>query len=96
MTLRDSALNILDVVSYGSEGGTDVSLTRFPDATGSFAKHTTVNPNAFSPGRTVDGQLALPHQEPVRAPAIPEPLSMALFGGGLIVLPRLRRRQRSG
>ncbi|WP_168205274.1 lamin tail domain-containing protein [Bythopirellula goksoeyrii] len=37
--------------TYGSEGGDDQSLTRSPDGTGGFVKHSTIPPgNLFSPG----------------------------------------------
>ena len=93
VTLRDNALHPIDIVVYGSEGGMDVSLTRYPDATGPFVKHTSFGQSAFSPGRTIDGQLVLPHEEEGGRPVVPEPLTLLLVGGGLVALPRLRGRR---
>jgi hypothetical protein len=43
---------IIDSVTYGSEAGYDQSLTRFPDITGSFIKHTEANTSfSSSPGK---------------------------------------------
>lgn len=52
ITIRDTSNFIGAFASYGSEGGDDQSLTRFPDITGAFVKHTTAQPGVlFSPGR---------------------------------------------
>lgn len=63
VTLLDDGGNTQDAHTYGSEGGDDQSLTRDPDGTGDFVKHTEA-PGAggarFSPGTTVDGQTMLP------------------------------------
>jgi len=66
---------LMDSVVYGSEGGRDTSLTRFPDAEGPFAKHTSVNELLFSPETTVDGEDHL-----AQASAVPEPNSIFLLG----------------
>ena len=80
ISLRDSLSMLVDAFSYGAEGGMDVSLTRSPDATGGFVKHTTISSAAFSPGRTVNGSSTLP--APSRS-TIPEPSSLLLLGVGL-------------
>jgi len=49
---------LIDSTGYGSEGGDNQSLTRDPDITGSFAKHSTASGSGgtlFSPGTKVDG-----------------------------------------
>lgn len=46
--------NIVDQVIYGREGGGNTSLTRIPDLTGEFDKHTQAG-GRFSPGTKVDG-----------------------------------------
>ena len=59
ITLSDG-VSIISTVSYGSEGGDDQSLTRDPDVTGSFVKHSTATNSAgalFSPGTLIDGSL---------------------------------------
>ena len=67
VTLKDANSLLIDTVTYGSEGGADVSLTRFPDAIGQFVKHTSVSPNPFSAGTTVEGLAQLSHAEPPHA-----------------------------
>ena len=55
VSLLDSSGALLDSHVYGSEGGDNQSITRSPDITGNFVKHTEVNPEAlFSPGKTVE------------------------------------------
>ena len=43
VSLFDASLALIDQMSYGAEGGADVSLTRSPDATGLFVQHSTVD-----------------------------------------------------
>ena len=53
----DSGVSVA-TASYGSEGGDDQSLTRDPDLTGGFEKHTTAagaGGARFTPGTRVDG-----------------------------------------
>ncbi|MDZ7346309.1 MAG: ExeM/NucH family extracellular endonuclease, partial [candidate division KSB1 bacterium] len=53
---------ILDTVTYGSEGNSDQSLTRDPDGTGNWVKHRSAarsNDQPFSPGRRADGSSFL-------------------------------------
>lgn len=90
VTLRDADGALSDLFTFGAAGGQDVSLTRFPDATGPFVLHTAANGDMFSPGLTVTGQSSLPHPEPEPSlpppsglPAIPEPSSFWLLGLGL-------------
>ena len=59
VTLKDASGGTLGAVSYGGEGSDNQSLTRSPDFTGSFVKHTTISSNLFSPGATTDG-VSLP------------------------------------
>lgn len=109
VTLRDAAALPIDTFIYGSEGGRNVSLTRSPDATGSFALHAGVNGLAFSPGATVEGFERLPASAgppggfaPVNAegapglPVLPEPSSLVLMGLGLFGLPVMRRWHHGG
>lgn len=60
VTLEDAAGNTIDVVSYGSEGGDNQSLTRDPDGLGvSFVKHSVAvgsNGALFSPSTSITGQ----------------------------------------
>jgi hypothetical protein len=58
ITLRDNSPQQLIVasVTYGSEGSDNQSLTRYPDITGPFMKHTAAAAGVlFSPGLKVDG-----------------------------------------
>ena len=93
LTLRNPSAALVDVFSYGAEGGTDVSLTRSPDALGAFRKHDTINGRRFSPGTTVGGLTSL--FAPVAVPddpVVPEPASWVLLGAGLVSLMGARRR----
>ena len=56
-TLNDGSSDVA-TEAYGSEGGDNQSLTRDPDITGSFVKHSTATGSGgalFSPGTMVDG-----------------------------------------
>ncbi|PYE85979.1 ExeM/NucH family extracellular endonuclease [Pseudoroseicyclus aestuarii] len=55
ITLAGADGSPIDTVTYGSEGGRDVSLTRDPDLTGGFAEHDTVSGTDYSPGTEADG-----------------------------------------
>lgn len=95
ITLRDAATLPIDAFLYGSEGGRNASLTRSPDATGSFALHADVNGLAFSPGATVEGFERLVNVEGAPGlPVLPEPSSLVLMGLGLFGLPVMRRWHR--
>ncbi|MCB8976351.1 MAG: lamin tail domain-containing protein [Ardenticatenaceae bacterium] len=57
LTLEDSAASTL-AVDYGSEAGNDESLTRDPDITGDFVRHSLAVASGgalFSPGTQLDG-----------------------------------------
>jgi len=57
-TLKNPSGVIVDSVYYGSEGGDKQSLTRNPDITGDFTKHSEVseaNGDLQSPGTKLDG-----------------------------------------
>ena len=57
--LNDGTSDI-SMVTYGSEGGYDQSLTRDPDVVGSFVKHSLATNSSgalFSPGTLIDGSL---------------------------------------
>ncbi len=84
VTLRDDAGLIIDIFTYGSEGGADTSLTRFPDAFGTVVKHNTVAQVLYSPEATVDGLSKIPHSD--ASPVIPEPSCMGLIGFGILVI----------
>jgi predicted extracellular nuclease len=59
ITLSDGTTDLV-VVTYGSEGGDNQSLTRDPDITGEFVKHSTATDSGgalFSPGTMIDGSL---------------------------------------
>ncbi|MFP4548200.1 MAG: lamin tail domain-containing protein [Fidelibacterota bacterium] len=61
ITILDDSGDTITTVSYGSEGGDDQALTRNPDITGDFVKHSTIDPGLlFSPGKTNDGDQSLP------------------------------------
>lgn len=87
ITLQDALSLPIDIFTYGAAGGQDVSLTRFPDASGGFVQHSAVSNSLFSPGTTVDGLRALPHDS-ARPPTIPEPSTLFLLGLGLCGLPK--------
>jgi predicted extracellular nuclease len=57
VTLNDGSTDVAEE-TYGSEGGDAQSLTRDPDVTGSFVKHSVATGSGgalFSPGTMVDG-----------------------------------------
>ena len=57
VTLNDGTTDLV-VVTYGGEGGDNQSLTRDPDITGPFVKHSTATGSGgalFSPGTMIDG-----------------------------------------
>lgn len=55
VTLNDGSSDVASE-TYGGEGGDNQSLTRNPDLTGSFVKHSTLSGSAlFSPGTQNDG-----------------------------------------
>jgi len=55
ITITDDDDNVLVSYTYGSEGGTNQSITRDPDVTGSFVGHTTTTgAGAFSPIKMID------------------------------------------
>lgn len=58
VTVRDAGGAIVQIASYGSEGGANQSLTRQPDLTNTtFVQHTQVTPGVrYSPGTRADGQ----------------------------------------
>lgn len=60
--LRNASGELVASYTYGSEGGENESLTRYPDGTGNFVKHLSGTPSSarFSPGRTIGGDTSLP------------------------------------
>lgn len=93
VTLRDGQMVSIDAFAYGAEGGMDVSLTRAPDAVGSFVKHTSVAGTPFSPGSTFDSRTTL--SLPARTTSIPEPSSLIFVFGGMVGPWLIRRRGRA-
>ena len=99
VTLRDATAALVGSLTYGAEGGKDVSLTRMPDATGPFVLHSTANGQPFSPGRTLDGRTQLPFTTvglpplPQSSPVVPEPGPLFLLGGSILSLIKRRRRR---
>ncbi len=58
ITLLDGEDQVIATYTYGSEGGDNQSLTRDPDITGSFVKHSAATDSdgaSFSPGTRVNG-----------------------------------------
>ncbi len=58
LTLVDSSGAAIDTYTYGSEGGDNQSITRDPDITGAFIRHSLANGaggTLFSPGTRLDG-----------------------------------------
>lgn len=63
VTVTDSSGNLVAEVPYGSEGGNGESLTRDPDITGPFVRHSGASGSdgtLFSPGTRIDGSLTCP------------------------------------
>lgn len=100
VSLHDETLALINQMVYGAEGGRDTSLTRSPDGTGGFTAHLSLNGSPFSPGRTIDGETLLPHEEAAAPPqentpappSVPEPASWLLWTLGMTQFPRMRRR----
>jgi hypothetical protein len=90
--LLDAMSSMIDLVSYGSEGGADQSITLDPDLAGtSFVRHSTAFGSggiAFSPGTRIDGM-------PFGIPGVPEPAPLLLVGLGICSLS-LATRGRKG
>lgn len=82
ISLFDSTDVLMEQVIYGSIGGNNQSITRWPQEPGSdFALHSEIEDSygvLFSPGTYVDGSV--PDQETT---AVPEPMTLALLGVGL-------------
>ncbi|OGR04057.1 MAG: hypothetical protein A2284_12310 [Deltaproteobacteria bacterium RIFOXYA12_FULL_61_11] len=55
LTLCDQSGTPVTSVTYGGEGGYNQSLSRSPDLSGEFVKHSTVSASLFSPGYRLDG-----------------------------------------
>lgn len=58
ITLKNTSEVIVIEYTYGSEAGNDQSISRYPDLTGDFTKHSEIAAAAgalFSPGTQVDG-----------------------------------------
>jgi hypothetical protein len=58
ITLADGTGAVVQTAVYGSEGGDNQSLTRDPDLSGAFAKHSLANGSSgtlFSPGTRLNG-----------------------------------------
>lgn len=93
VSLFNGAGILIDQVVYGSLGGNDQSITKFPEGTGSsFVLHSAI-PEAqgklFSPGTTVSGQLKIASGAVV--PEFPPAVYFGI-GSGLLFL----RRKMSG
>ncbi len=88
VTLLDVDGNVIDEVLYGGEGGDDQSLTRDPDLTGLFVKHTLAAGTSgalFSPGTLADGSLFVSQT--------PEPGTFFLLGSALFGLALFRKKR---
>ncbi|MBU1680074.1 MAG: lamin tail domain-containing protein [Bacteroidetes bacterium] len=60
--LKNTSGNVIQIYTYGSEGGDNQSVARNPNLTGSFVKHSTIatNPVLFSPGKNNENNSPLP------------------------------------
>ena len=84
ITLNDGTTDLV-VVTYGSEGGDDQSLTRDPDVTGDFIKHSEAAGSdgaLFSPGTMIDGSLFSGCSKPFGACGDPATFIHAIQGDG--------------
>lgn len=85
ISLYNALDQLVDEVTYGSEGGDNQSLVRWPQEPGSpFVQHSGVSSSGalFSPGTAVNGQK--------RSAAVPEVSSLFGFAMGLLGLIRKR------
>ncbi len=76
VTLKDGSSNVVAEYTYGSEANDDQSISRDPDLTGSFTKHSEIAAAAgalFSPGTKVDGS-AFSNSPPGNQPPVLDPV----------------------
>jgi len=85
ITLNDGTTDLV-VVTYGSDGGDNQSLTRDPDITGElFVKHSVAAGSGgalFSPGTMIDGSLFSGCSQPFGACGDPATFIHAIQGNG--------------
>ncbi|MFH1525179.1 MAG: lamin tail domain-containing protein, partial [Bacteroidota bacterium] len=60
--LKNTSGDVVQIYTYGTEGGDNQSIARSPNLTGSFVKHLTIATNSvlFSPGKNNENNSPLP------------------------------------
>ena len=91
VSLFDASSSLIDQIVYGSIGGHDQSIVRWPEEPGSnFVLHSSIqeaNGRKFSPGTNVNGE-----QPSANSSTVPEPITL-IYGGVSLVLARFVRKR---